>query len=234
MIFGVILGGGLGSRMGNTDKPKQFLHIGKKPTLIHTLEKMIINERFDKVIVTCPDQWMAYTKDMVKKYLPDCDVDIILGGATRNGTILNSILHVEKNYGLDDETVVVTHDAVRPFVTQRILDENIDAAINGVACDTVIPAADTIVESINGEVISCIPNRAHYYQGQTPQSFKAKMFKDLYESMSEEDKAILTDACKVFVVNGKDVTIVKGETFNNKVTYAYDLRLAETLLGGNE
>ena len=135
---------------------------------------------------------------------------------------------------LDDETVVVTHDAVRPFVTQRILDENIDAAINGVACDTVIPAADTIVESINGEVISCIPNRAHYYQGQTPQSFKAKMFKDLYESMSEEDKEVLTDACKVFVVHGLDVTIVKGETFNNKVTYPYDLRLAETLLGGND
>ena len=234
MIYAAVLAGGTGNRMGNVDKPKQFLHIGKKPIIIHTVEKLIINERFDKVIVLCPEQWMTYTKDILSKYLPGNDAVVVTpGGDTRNGTILNAVNYIEENYGLDDETVLVTHDAVRPFVTQRIIDENIDSAVSGTACDTVVPAADTIVESIDGKFISNIPNRAYYNQGQTPQSFRAKRFRELYESLTDEERSILTNACKVFVVKGEPVAIIRGETFNIKVTYPYDLQLAETLLGGD-
>jgi 2-C-methyl-D-erythritol 4-phosphate cytidylyltransferase len=52
--------------------------------------------------------------------------------------------------------------------------------------------------------------------------------------MSKEEKATLTDAAKVFVAKGEEVRLVPGETFNIKVTYPYDLQLAETLLGGNK
>lgn len=234
MIFGAILAGGIGSRMGNVDKPKQFLFIGNKPIIVHTVEKFMINDKFEKIIVLCPEEWKTYTKDLLNKYLPGNDVAVIPGGAVRNETIMNAINFIEENYGLGDETVIVTHDAVRPFVTHRIIEENIQCAVEGVACDTVIPAADTIVESLDGESLSNIPDRSHYYQGQTPQSFRAKKFKDLYLSLSEEEKSILTDAAKVFVIKGERVAIVKGETFNIKVTYPYDLQLAETLLGGEK
>ncbi|MBE6042071.1 MAG: 2-C-methyl-D-erythritol 4-phosphate cytidylyltransferase [Clostridiales bacterium] len=234
MIFGAILAGGIGSRMGNVEKPKQFLHIGRKPILIHTVEKFIINDKLDKVIVLCPDQWLAYTKDLLEKYIPGNDVAVIKGGSRRNETILNAISYIEENFGLDEETILVTHDAVRPFVTHRIIEENIEMAQQGAACNTVIPATDTIVESRDGKTVSLIPDRSMYYQGQTPQTFRAKRFRDLYLSLSEEEKAILTDAAKVFVVKGDEVRIVLGETFNIKVTYPYDLQLAETLLGGNK
>ncbi|MBQ6583224.1 MAG: 2-C-methyl-D-erythritol 4-phosphate cytidylyltransferase [Mogibacterium sp.] len=234
MIFGAILAGGIGSRMGNVDKPKQYLQIGKKPIIVHTVEKFIINSQFDKVIVLCPEQWVTYTRDLLAKYLPDSSsVAVIQGGSIRNETILNAIRYIEENFGLDDETILVTHDAVRPFVTHRILEENIECAKTGVACNTVFPATDTIVESLDGVTVSSIPNRSLYYQGQTPQSFRAKRFKELYLGLSEEEKAILTDAAKVFVVSGDEVRIVRGETFNIKVTYPYDLQLAETLLGGS-
>ena len=88
------------------------------------------------------------------------------------------------------------------------------------------------MESTDGKVISQIPDRAHYYQGQTPQSFRAKHFKELFNSLTEDEKKILTDAAKVFVIKGEPVTLVQGETFNIKITYPYDLQLAETLLGG--
>ena len=156
------------------------------------------------------------------------------GGNVRNETIMNAIAYIEDKYGLDDNTALVTHDAVRPFVTQRILDENIKCAEEGLACDTVVPASDTIVKSDDGINITEIPDRAHCYQGQTPQSFRAKRFKDLYNSLSEEEKSVLTDAAKVFVVKGDKVAIVTGEVFNVKVTYPYDLQLAETLLGGDK
>ena len=70
------------------------------------------------------------------------------------------------------------------------------------------------------------------YQGQTPQSFKAKKLKELYEGLTEEEKEILTDACKIFVIKGQD--LVEGEVFNIKITYPYDLRVAETLIKGEE
>ena len=232
MIYALILAGGIGSRMGNVEKPKQFLHIGQKPIIVHTLEKFYVNSKIDRIVVLCPEQWVSYTRDLLKKYLAASDnINIIAGGATRNETIMNGIRFIAEQGELAEDTVVVTHDAVRPFVTHRIIEENIELAQAGYACDTVIPATDTIVESKDGQVISSIPDRSKYYQGQTPQSFRANRFKELYESLSEEEKAVLTDAAKVFVIKGEEVKLVQGETFNIKVTYPSDLKMAQSLLG---
>ncbi len=236
MVFGVILAGGVGSRMGNVDKPKQYLTIGEKPIIVHTVEKFCINDKFEKIIILCPENWIAYTNDIFKRCQSEQGDKIVIipGGFTRNETILNAIDYIERNYGLDDETVVVTHDAVRPFVTYRIIEENIKFATAGVACDTVVPATDTIVESQDGKVITQIPDRAKYYQGQTPQSFKARLFRKLFYSLSVNEQAVLTDAAKVFVMKGYPVSLVMGEASNIKITYPYDLEFAETLLGSDE
>lgn len=87
---------------------------------------------------------------------------------------MNGIRYIEENFGLDDNTIIVTHDSVRPFVSHRMIEENIRAAQECGACDTVIPATDTIVESAGHQFISSIPDRSTMYQGQTPQSFRAK------------------------------------------------------------
>ena len=230
-IYGVVLAGGKGTRMGNVEKPKQFMEVGGKPIIIHTLEKFVINPQFERVIVLSPKQWITYTRDIIRKYILLSDkIDVIEGGATRNDTIMNAISHIEKSYGLDDETIIVTHDSVRPFVTHRILEDNIRYAKEYGACDTVIPATDTIVESLDNKEISNIPDRSKMYQGQTPQSFKIKKLKSLYEGLSEEEKTILTDAAKIFVIKGEKVHLVEGEVSNTKITYPYDLRVAETLI----
>lgn len=231
MVFAVICAGGIGSRMGNAEKPKQYLNVGGKPIILHTIEKFVVNEQFEKVIVLVPESWINYTKDIIKKHLKGVDkVEVLAGGADRNSTIMNSIKYIEDNFTLDDDTVIVTHDAVRPFVTHRIIMDNIDAAVNVGACDTVIPATDTIVESMDGEKISSIPDRSKVYQGQTPQSFKAKRLKELYSSLTDEEKAILTDAAKIYLLKGEAVHLVRGEVFNIKITYPYDLTVAETLI----
>lgn len=234
MVFGVVLAGGIGSRMGNVEKPKQFLTIGDRPIIIHTLEKFYSNSSFEKVIVLCPAQWIGHTKDLIKKYIPEEGRVVVLeGGDTRNETIMNSLRYIEENYGLDDDTIIVTHDSVRPFVTHRMLEENIRYAREYGACDTVIPATDTIVECLDGKIISSVPDRSVMYQGQTPQSFKAKKLKELYLGLTEEEKAILTDAAKIFVIKGEKVHLVEGEVFNIKITYPYDLKVAETMIIGD-
>lgn len=232
MVFGVILAGGIGSRMGNVEKPKQYLKVGDKPIIIHTIEKFFVHDEFVKLIVLCPKQWVENTKNLVKKYLGDgADHVVVLeGGSTRNETIMNSITYIEKEYGLDDETLIVTHDSVRPFLTYRIIQENIQYGKEYGAVDTVIPATDTIVESQSGDIITSVPDRTKMYQGQTPQTFNAKKLKELYLSLSEEEKNILTDASKIFVIKGEKVHLVQGEVFNIKITYPYDLRVAESLI----
>ena len=232
MIYGVVLAGGVGSRMGNVGKPKQYLLVGGKPILIHTLEKFYMQSDFEKVLVLCPAEWMTHTKNLVKKYIRDTGRVIVLaGGETRNETIMNAIRYIESEGKLDEETIIVTHDSVRPFVTERILEENIRYAKEYGACDTAVAATDTIVCSDDNVVISDIPERRRMYQGQTPQTFKALKLKNLYYALSEEEKAVLTDAAKIFVMKGEKVPIVNGEVFNIKITYPYDLRVAEALLG---
>lgn len=232
-VFGVVLAGGKGTRMGNVEKPKQFMEIGAKPIIIHTIEKFVVNGTFEKVLVLSPKQWIKHTQDLVKKYIPNSEnVVVIEGGITRNETIMNSISYIEQIGRLNDDTVIVTHDSVRPFVTHRILEENIKYAMEIGACDTVIPATDTIVESVDHNLISNIPDRSTMYQGQTPQSFKAVMLRNLYEGLTEEERDILTDACKILVIKGEKVHLVEGEVSNIKITYPYDMRVAEALLGG--
>lgn len=231
MVYAVICAGGIGSRMGNAEKPKQYLKIGNKPIILHTIEKFLVYEKFEKIIVLCPHSWISHTEELVNKYLKINDRVVVLeGGASRNDTIMNAIDYIEKEYGLDEETVVVTHDSVRPFLTHRIIEENIEATMKYGACDTVIPATDTIVESLDADKISSIPDRKYMYQGQTPQSFKAKKLKELFHSLTDEEKDILTDAAKIYVMKGEPIHIVQGEVFNIKITYPYDLKVAETLL----
>ena len=168
---------------------------------------------------------------MIDKYISDSDdIIVIEGGQTRNDTILNSINYINENYGIDEDSIIITHDSVRPFVTHRIIEDNILAAKKYGACDTVIPATDTIVESINGATIESIPVRDYYYQGQTPQSFNIKKLFNLINSLTEEESNILTDACKIFILKDEDVHLVDGDVTNIKITYPYDLKLANTIL----
>jgi 2-C-methyl-D-erythritol 4-phosphate cytidylyltransferase len=137
---------------------------------------------------------------------------------------------MESNYSVDEDTKLITHDAVRPFITHRILEENIKYSKLYDACDTVIPATDTIISSFNGENIDSIPNRNNLYQGQTPQSFSVLKLKELYNNLSESEKNELTDAANIFVKNGEKVFLIKGEPMNIKITYINDLKIANAIL----
>ncbi len=235
MIYAEILAGGKGTRMGNTEMPKQFLMLGNKPIFIHTVEQFLMNKRIEKILICCPEQWVSYTKDTLKKYISDSTkVIVVKGGETRNDTILNGCHFIEKNYGIQDDDIILTHDAVRPFLTQRIIDDNIDGTLKYGAVDTVVEAFDTIVHSKDGKIITDIPVRNEMYQGQTPQSFNIKLLMSFFNSLTDDEKNILTDACKALVIKGIDVHLVKGEVSNIKITTQYDLKVANGLVEENK
>lgn len=229
MIFASILAGGSGERMGSTEKPKQFLQLGEKPILIHTIEKFILNDGIDEIIVLTPKEWINYTSDIVKKYIPNENIAIIESGDLRIDTVKNAMNYINEKYP-SGENILITHDAVRPFVSHRIIDENIEAAVKHGACNTIIPATDTIVQSAEGEFVDEIPDRAQLYQGQTPQSFKLDLLNALYDKLDETQRKTLTDACKIFTLNDIPVAIVKGDVSNIKITYPHDLKVANFIL----
>ena len=182
-------------------------------------------------IVLSHKYWLNHTKDLINQYFPNSsNIVVIEGGELRNDTIMNAINYIEENFEIDENDIILTHDSVRPFVTHRIIMENIEKTFEVGACDTVIPATDTIVVSEDHGLISNIPNRKCMYQGQTPQTFKILKLKEAYEKLSDEEKSSLTDAAKIFVLNGEEVAIVKGEVFNIKITYPYDLKVANSII----
>lgn len=235
MIYAEILAGGQGSRMGYTDMPKQFLNIGSKPIVIHTLETFLVNERIDYILIVTPKEWITHTNDIIENYINEQyikKVFICEGGENRNDSVMKGIDFIEEKFSIKDEDIIITHDAVRPFVTNRIINENIDLAYKYHAVDTAIKSSDTIVKSLDNITLSEIPNRENMYQGQTPQTFNIKKLKYLYESLDTEMKNILTDAAKIFVINNEKVYIAKGDVFNMKITTKHDLIVANYLVNG--
>lgn len=233
MIYAGILAGGSGSRMGNVPLPKQFLDLDGKPIIIHTVEKFLLNNNLKNIIIATPKEWLAHTKNILANNgIIDERLKVIEGGSDRNETIMNIINFINEENETTEEDVVITHDAVRPFLTHRIIEENINMALKYGAVDTVLAATDTIVTSKDQEFISSIPVRSEMYQGQTPQSFNIKLLKYNYEKLSETNKKILTDACKILAVSGEKVKLVKGELFNIKITTPYDLKVANSIIKG--
>ena len=231
MVFGAVFAGGSGSRMGNSDVPKQYLPLGDKPILVHALEQFLAHPEIDLLLVLCPSAWLGRTRDLLEEHLGrQAKIVLLPGGEERNDTLENALNYIETEYPAEKDAVIVTHDAVRPFLTRRIISENIAAARRYGACGTVLPATDTIVRSGDGAFIDSIPPRDTMYQAQTPQSFQVAKLRRVLDDLSREERGRLTDACAIFTVQNEPVHLVRGEAFNLKITYAYDLKLAKILL----
>jgi D-ribitol-5-phosphate cytidylyltransferase len=237
MKLALILAGGSGRRMENVDTPKQFLLLNNKAILLHTLEKFFLfKNEIDKMIIATHPVWQAYTRDLISKnFGEDASVfEVISGGETRHQTIKKGLCYIQDNYEIDSTDIILTHDAVRPFVSFRIIQDNLEYTARYGAVDTVIPAVDTIVCSEDGITIKNIPDRNNFYQGQTPQSFFIKELIDAYNQLSDIQLENTTDIAKVYRLLKKPVYLVMGEQVNYKITTPFDLSIARTMLEGTD
>lgn len=235
MVVAGIVAGGIGSRMGQANMPKQFMDLAGKPIIIHTVEKFLTSPDVDYVIIGVHKHWINLMEDLVAKYFKnEARIIIVEGGENRNSTIKNIVNAAECKLDADGDTIIVTHDAVRPFLSLRIIKDNVCAAEKYGVCDTVFGATDTIIQSTDNEFITDVPIRKMMYQGQTPQSFKLSLFNSVYDSMTDEELEIVTDACKMFFLRGHKVYLVEGEGTNFKITYPFDLKMAQTMLEENK
>lgn len=215
----IVLAGGKGTRM-ELETPKQFLELGDIPVLIRTVNRFF--SYVDKVIIATNKDYVNKTNQLLEKYNIDKNkVIIVIGGESRFESLTNAI---QKAYEIDNESIVITHDAARPFVSARIIEENLDKIKDYDAVTTSIPTIDTIVvmkDNIEKEV----PNREFLYLDQGPQTLRAKQFVNI---SNKAENCI--EIGRLYLANKLKVGLVIGDRLNFKITNQIDLEFAEFLI----
>lgn len=219
----IILSSGTGSRSG-LSIPKQFLEIQGKTVLEYSVEAFEKNDKVDEIIVVSNPDYLEDTKKLLEKFRKI--KRILAGGKTRQESSSIGVLAVE-----DDKAKVLIHDAVRPFVTQKIIDDCIEALNDHKAVEVAIESADTIVEIDGNNCVKSIPQRKTLRRVQTPQCFDLDLIKKAHELASKRDDLSFTDDCGLVYEFGlAPVKLIEGSDLNIKITYPMDVKLAETFL----
>ena len=231
----VILAGGIGSRVG-LDIPKQLVKIAGRPIMEHTLAVAQGCDAVDDVLVLMAPGHLDSVRDMVTRNSFTKVSQILEGAASRNATTERALAALG-----DAEVNVIFHDAVRPMVSERIIEDVIRALDDYKAVDVAIPSADTIIvvsENVNNDGqagrlphIREVPPRGYLRRGQTPQAFHLSTIRRAYELAAMDPLFAATDDCTVVLRYLPDVPIavVHGDERNMKITEPIDIYIADKL-----
>jgi 2-C-methyl-D-erythritol 4-phosphate cytidylyltransferase len=224
-VTAVIPAAGSGMRMG-LEEAKQYLEIGGKPLLVHTLRTFQECHLVDSIIIVVPEKDIDYClHQMVQRYQFSKVYKVISGGERRQDSVRNGIEAVADSCGW-----VLIHDGVRPFVSIQLIEKVIKTARRFRAVITGLPVTETIkrVDS-KANVLKTI-ERKGLWVIQTPQIFSRE---DIYLAHQEALKRGWTDAtddASLVEKMGISIKIIEGEERNIKITTLHDLQVARFLL----
>ena len=213
----LIVAGGKGLRMGS-DLPKQFLPIGGKPVLMHTIEAFHHFDRTMKIILVLPQEQQTYWQELCAKHSFVIEHTVVDGGETRFHSVKNGLACV--NSGL-----VGGHDGVRPFVSPEVIKRCYELAAIKKAVIPVIDVVETVrhITETGSETVS----RNDYKLVQTPQVFDAELLKQAY---AQEYTPFFTDDASVVEAMGVSVCLAEGNRENIKITTPFDLKISSALV----
>ena len=223
----VILAGGTGRRLGFSE-PKQFYKVAGKLVIEHTIDVFESNDRIDEISIVSHEAYISRIEELILKNNWRKVKKILIGGKER---YLSSLSAIEA-YKDEPNAKLIFHDAVRPLVSQRIVNEVIDSLETYNAVDVAIPTTDTIIEvNSAGQTITGIPNRSDLRRGQTPQGFRQKTIRKAYEMALNDNGFVSTDDCGTIIkyLPSEPVHVVLGEEGNMKLTYKEDTYLLDKL-----
>jgi 2-C-methyl-D-erythritol 4-phosphate cytidylyltransferase len=228
----VILAAGSGSRTGLAT-PKQFLPLGGKTVLEHSVRTFNNHPGIDEVVIVTATEFIERVQAIVKDNRWTKVSAVLPGGKERFDSSLAAVRHFADN----PDAVMLFHDAARPLVSERIISDAIKAMERYDAVDVAIPAVDTIVQcNREGTHMESIQDRNLLWRMQTPQGFRQKTIQEAYRIALQDPQFTATDDCGTVLRYLPDVKvgIVRGSERNIKLTYADDLSLLEFLLSSPE
>ncbi len=231
MNTALLLSGGIGSRI-SADIPKQYLCIGGRMLITYALETLIQSPFVDGVEIVAEQKWRdAIRADAEKEGL---DAGKIVGfsepGHTRQESILNglkALLRVEEEAigleSIDERDTVLIHDAARPFLSGRLIEECHAAFAGHDGVMPVLPMKDTVYLSKNGRRVEGLLERSTVYAGQSPELFLLKKYYLANMELFPDRIMNINGSTEAAVMAGMDVVIIPGEEKNFKVTTDMDL-----------
>ena len=217
----IIVAGGSGSRM-QARQPKQFLPIGGRPILMHTVERFAEALEGCRIVVVLPKTHITHWQSLCKEYGFDRTHTLCEGGQTRFESVRRGLAHI------GDAELVAVHDGVRPLVSGDMIRRTVEDARTFGAAIPVVPPVDSLRE-LDGTA-SRIVDRSRFRIVQTPQTFRASVIREAYERPYDErftDDASVVEAC------GHEIHLCEGAYSNIKITTPVDMAIAEALLKNN-
>jgi 2-C-methyl-D-erythritol 4-phosphate cytidylyltransferase len=213
----IITAGGVGKRMG-ANIPKQFLEINGLPILMHTINRFVAFDPAIQVVLVLPKDQLDVWKNLCEKHQFELKHEMVVGGKERFHSVKNGLEKVTGQY-------VAVHDAVRPLVKEKVIQECFDEAIKNEAAVPVIPVKESI-RKISGDQSQALL-RKDYVIVQTPQCFSVDVLKKSYQKPFD---ASFTDDASVAESSGYQIRTVPGNEENIKITSPADLKWARLLL----
>ena len=211
----IIPAAGTGSRFGG-QLPKQFQPLAGKPVLQHVIERFLVDEAVDRVVVPVAEQLLGGVKNSER-------VTFVAGGETRQQSVIRALAEV------GDAELIAVHDAARPLFSPAILHAVIDAAREVGAALPVVPVADTIHVMTHEATVASTLDRSMLAAAQTPQCFRAAILLDVL-ARAEREGLEGTDEAGLAARFGYTVKAVPGDPRNLKITVPEDLAIAESYL----
>lgn len=222
MVTAILLAGGKGKRMASS-KSKQYIELEGKPILYYTIKHFMNNDLIDDIILVLSEDEIDYCKDEVlKKYNLKIN-KIVSGGRERQESVYNGLIAAN---GTD---IVLIHDAARPFVSKRIINDSIKYAERYKAAAPGVMPKDTIKLKNEKNFSVETPDRNKLVSVQTPQAFEYNMILKCHRKIKEMGISV-TDDTMVVELFGNNVYIFDGEYTNIKITTPEDMILAKYLV----
>ena len=213
----IIVAGGEGSRMKSA-LPKQFLLLNQVPVIIRTILQFHDAMPDAGIVVVLPEDHMEYWTSLIEKFKFNVPVKISAGGSTRFASVKNGL---ERS----GEGIIGVHDAVRPLVSKDLINRCFDAARDFGSAIPVTEVTDTI--RLLEEDSSITLDRKRLRKVQTPQCFRSDIIKNAYSRAFSNE---FTDCASVVEAAGIPIQLVEGDPVNFKITYPFDLFLAELMI----
>lgn len=223
----LIIAGGSGNRM-HQDIPKQFITVNERPVVVYTLEAFEKHPEIDAIAVVCIAGWENVLRAYAKQFNIHKLKYVIPGGKNGQDSIRNGVMELEKHYVADD--LVLIHDAIRPMVSAEIISDNIRVARTYGNAITVIPCAEAMMQTEDGEVSVGSYPRDRLKRTQTPQAFRIDDICDLHRRALAAGITNSVASCTLKIEMGEQVYFSAGSEKNIKLTTVEDIDIFKALL----
>lgn len=216
----ILVAGGKGTRMGGSVS-KQYLPIGGKPVLMHTLGAFAEAEPGMTLILVLPERDFSLWKTLCAEYDFSLSHELVAGGDSRFQSVRNGLEKLPFSDGL-----VAIHDGVRPFVKKEVIQKSFEEAEKTGSAIPVVPLKDSI-RKVDETGKSIFQDRGHFRLVQTPQTFQVAKIKEAFQV---QELPQFTDDATVYEFQGWEVSLILGNPENIKITTPEDLEYAEFLI----